>query len=101
MVRFDLNLQTISSNSIVTICSSWSFVEIVIGQSDVFSVVSEQISHSSPTLFWSKISKSILGRENSGNDVFDCSLFSFSDGFGSVQDNRNSAKVALLLRDLT
>jgi hypothetical protein len=33
--------------------------------------------------------------------VFDCFLFSFSDGFGNAQDNRNSAKVALLLPDLT
>src|SRR2546422_8738643 len=97
MVRFDPNLQTISSNSIVTICSSWSFLEIVIGQSDVFSVVSEQISHSSPTLFWSKISKSILGRKNSGNDVFDCFLLSLRDGFGAAQDTRNSVQVALLL----
>src|SRR2546428_1334468 len=101
MVRFDLNLQAISSNSIVTIRPSRSLLEVVIGQGDVFSVVSEKISHSSPTLFWSKISKSILGRENSGNDVFDCFLFSFSDGFGNAQDNRNSSEVTLLLPVLT
>ena len=97
MVRLDLNLQTISSDSIVTICSSGSLLEIIVGERDVLPVVSEKISHSSPSLFWSKISKSILGRKYSGTDVFDCFLLSLRDGFGAAQDTRNSVQVALLL----
>src|SRR2546422_1955286 len=96
MVRFDLNLQTISSNSIVTICPSRSLLEIVIGQSDVLSVVSEKIPHSRPALFWSKISKGFLGREYGGYDMFHCLLLWLSSAFGAHQAGRHQLSRLLL-----
>src|SRR5437879_2624862 len=90
MVRFDLNLQAISSDGIVTICPSWSFLEIVFAYCNKFPIVSEEISHSRPPLIWGKISKSILGREYRCNDVFDCLLLSVNHSFGTAQYTWNS-----------
>jgi len=56
---------------------------------DRFSVVSEKISHSSPTLFWSKVSEGVLGGEYGSDNMFDRLAFSLVDGFGAVQDTRN------------